>query len=116
MKYNEIEYKGIVYKIVFNLNVMEEIQDEYGSLEAWGELTDSEKEPNMKAVLFGLGAMLNEGIEIDNEDNAEIEGYEPKKKLTKRQVGRLLSEVGFSEVTQKLNNTVIESTKSDEKN
>ena len=36
----EFEYKGKEYKLVFNLNVMEVIQDKYGTLENWGKLTD----------------------------------------------------------------------------
>ncbi len=40
---NEIEYKGIKYNLVFNLNVMEVIQDEYGTLDKWGSLTDASK-------------------------------------------------------------------------
>lgn len=112
MKNNEIEYKGQKYQLVFNLNVMEEIQEEYGTIEKWGELTDGSKgEPNAKAIIFGLTAMINEGIDISNEDNGtEI------KPLTLRKVGRLLTEVGLTEATLKLNNTVIESTKSEEKN
>ena len=57
----EIEYKGTTYNLVFDLNVMEEIQDEYGTLDEWGKLTDgSTGEPNAKAVIFGFTAMLNE--------------------------------------------------------
>lgn len=111
-----VNYKGIDYEVVFNLNVMEEIQDEYGSIEAWGNLTDNEKEPNMKAVIFGLCCMINEGIEIYNEDNEDNEDFKPRKLLSKKQVGRLVSEVGLREVTNKLNKSVTESTKSDEKN
>lgn len=112
MKYNEIEYKGQKYKLVFNLNVMEEIQEEYKTIDKWGQLTDGTKgEPNAKAIIFGLTAMINEGIDIDNEDNEE-----KKEPLTLKQVGRLLTEVGLQEATEKLNNTVIESTKSEEKN
>ena len=110
MKYNEIEYKGKKYKLVFNLNVMEEIQEEYKTIDKWGELTDgSEGEPNAKAIKFGLAAMLNEGIDIDNEENGT-----DIKPFTLKQVGRILTEIGMTEATQKINNTVIESTKSDE--
>ena len=109
---NEIEYKGITYNLVFNLNVMEVIQDEYGTLEKWGSLTDASKgEPNAKAVLFGFTAMLNEGIDIDNEEKGTDVKF-----LTHKQVGRILTEIGLREATVKMNNTVIESTKSDEKN
>ena len=36
----KVNYKGRELKIVFNLNVMQEIQSEYGTLEEWGRLTD----------------------------------------------------------------------------
>lgn len=111
-----VKWKGVDYNLVFNLNVMEQIQEEYGSISAWGELTDNEKEPNAKAVIFGLTAMINEGIDIDNEDNEGVEGYTIKKMLTKKQVGRLLTDVGIEEATKRLNYTVINSVASEEKN
>lgn len=111
-----VKWKGVDYNLVFNLNVMEQIQEEYGSISAWGELTDNEKEPNAKAVIFGLTAMINEGIDIDNEDNEGVEGYVIKKMLTKKQVGRLLTDVGIEEATKRLNDTVISSVASEEKN
>ena len=100
------------YSLVFNLNVMEEIQEEYGTLEKWGNLTDGTSgEPNAKAVVFGFTAMSNEGIDIQNDKNGTNE-----KPLTKKQVGRLITEYGLINATKKLNDTVIESTKSNEKN
>lgn len=33
----EIEYKGKKYKLVFNFNGMEKIQEKYGSIEKWGD-------------------------------------------------------------------------------
>ena len=111
-KSTDIEYKGKTYKIVFNFNVMEEIQEEYGSIEKWGSLSDGESgEPNAKAVIFGFTCMLNEGIDIENEQNGT-----DIKHFTTKQVGRILSEIGLAEVTSKLNSTVVESTKTDEKN
>lgn len=112
----KVTWKGVEYNLVFNLNVMEEIQEEYGSISAWGELTDTAKEPNAKAVLFGLTSMINEGIDIDNEDNANTQGYIPKQFLSKKQVGRLITDFGLMEATQKLNESVINSTASEEKN
>ena len=110
--FNEIEYKGNKYKIVFNLNVMEVIQEEYGTINKWGELTDgAQGEINVKALKFGMCAMLNEGIEIQNED----EGTNLKP-FTLKQVGRMLTEIGLNEMANKVSQTVIESTKSDEKN
>lgn len=109
----KIQYKDKEYTLVFNLNVMEKIQEEYGSLEHWGSLTDGGEngEPNAKAVIFGFREMLNEGIDIANEENGTDE-----KPLTLKQVGRLVTEVGLVEATSKLNETVVESTESNEKN
>lgn len=110
--YQTIEYKSKKYKLVFDMNVMEEIQEKYGSIEKWGELTDGSKgEPNAKAIKFGFTAMLNEGIDIDNEENDTKE-----KPLTLKQVGRMMTEIGFTNSAEALNKTVVESTKSDEKN
>ena len=106
-----IEYKGKTYKLYFNLNVMQQIQDEYGTIDKWGELSDGVSgEVNAKAVIFGLAAMINEGLDIECEES----GCEFKP-LTLKQVGRMITEVGLKEATRKLNETVIESTK-DEKN
>ena len=108
------EYKGKEYKLVFNLNVMEVIQDNYGTLENWGKLTDgaeNDGEPNAKAVIFGITAMLNEGIDIENEENGTEE-----KMLTNKQVGRMITEIGLKSSAQLMNGVVIDSTQSAEKN
>mgnify|MGYP003459635511 FL=1 len=108
------EYKGKTYNLVFNLNVMEVIQDKYGTLENWGKLTDgteNDGEPNAKAVIFGITAMLNEGIDIDNEENGTEE-----KMLTNKQVGRMITEIGLKSSAQLMNGVVIDSTQSAEKN
>ena len=108
----KILYKGKEFKLVFNLNVMEEIQEEYGSVEEWGNLTDGASgEPNAKAVIFGFTAMLNEGIDIDNEENGT-----DVKPLTHKQVARMITEFGLLEATKTLNKTVVDSTQSEEKN
>lgn len=111
-----IEYKGEKYELVFNLNVMEVIQDQYGSVEAWGELVEAQAEPKAKDIKYGFTEMLNEGIEIYNEDHEEDEDFKPRKKFTERQVGRIISEIGLADAAKTLNKTVIDSTKSDEKN
>ena len=88
------------------------IQDEYGTLEKWGNLTDGDGgEPNAKAVIFGFREMMNEGIDIQNEENGTDE-----KPLTLKQVGRIITEYGLLNATKVMNNTVVESTKSNEKN
>lgn len=109
-----LEYKDKKYKLVFNLNVMEVIQEKYGTLESWGKLTDGKEndgEPNAKAVIFGITAMLNEGIDIENEENDTKE-----KMLTKKQVGRMITEIGLQSSTQLMSDVVVDSTQSAEKN
>ena len=108
----KITLNGREYPIVFNLNVMEAIQEEYGTLEKWGKLTDGEEgEPNAKAVIFGFHEMMNEGIDIQNEETGN-----DIKPLTLKQVGRIITEYGLLNATKVMNNTVVESTQSDEKN
>ena len=111
--YKQIEYKGRAYKLVFNINVMEQIQDEYGSMAHWGELTDGSAtgEASIKAIKFGICAMLNEGIDIENEENGT-----DIKPFTRVQVGRLLSEIGLDNITEMMTKTVIDSTQPAEKN
>lgn len=108
----KIQYKGKEYKLVFNLNVMEAIQEKYGTIDKWAEMTDgSTGEPNAKAVTFGFTEMLNEGIDIENEENGS-----DLKPLTHKQVGRMITEVGLMEATKVMNDTVVDSIQSDEKN
>lgn len=108
----KIQYKDKEYSIVFNLNVMERIQEEYGTIEKWGDLTDGSKgEPNAKAVIFGFTEMINEGIDIQNEEKGTDD-----KPFTTKQVGRMITEIGLLNATKKLNDTVVKSTKSKRKN
>ena len=109
----EIEYRGKTYRLVFDLNVMEAIQDEYGSIEAWGKLTEPEDggEPNIKALVFGVMEMINEGIDISNDEDGTDE-----KPLTHRQAARILTDVGLDTVTDKVQQSVIDSTEDDSKN
>lgn len=109
--YGTIRYKDHDYKLAANLNVWEEIQAEYGTYAHWEELTTGAEEPDAKAVIFGIRAMLNEGIDIDNEENGTDIPF-----LTPKQVGRLLSDVGLIHALKTMQETIIESAKSDEKN
>ena len=108
----DLELENEKYQLMFNLNVMEEIQEEYGTLEKWGELTDGKSgEVNVKALIFGLTCMMNEAIDIKNDTEGLKEPF-----LTKKQVGRIITKVGLEKSAEKLNEAIIESTKSDAKN
>ena len=103
----ELEEKE--YGAVFNLNVMEQIQEEYGSIQKWGELTDAKSgEVNAKALIFGIWAMMNEAIDIDNDENGKNEPY-----LTIKQVGRIITRAGIEKSAKTLNKAVVEATKED---
>lgn len=106
-KLDYIETAKRKYPVVFNINVMEEFQEAYGSFGAWGVLVGNEngEEPKLKDLKIGLMFMINEGIDIENEEKGEKTPM-----LDAKQVGRLISEVGFEEITSKIKNLIIEST------
>lgn len=101
-----IETEKRNYPIVFNLNVMEEIQDKYGSLDKWGALTQGDGEPRVKDLKNGILAMINEGIDIENEENGTQNAF-----LTEKQVGRLMTEVGIVTIVEKIKEITVASTR-----
>lgn len=106
----KIIYKEKEYKVVFNLNVMEAIQEEYGTIEKWTELTSgAEQEVNVKALKFGYTQMLNEALSIEADEKGEE--FKP---VTPTFVGRMLTDIGLDTMTKTLQDTVIESTKTDD--
>lgn len=108
----DFDVNGEQYTLIFNLNVMQEIQEEYGTIDKWGNLTDGKNsEVNAKALIFGLTAMINEGIEIRNEETGEN-----KPTLSTKQVGRLVTKMGVKNGVDVLNNAIVNATKSEEKN
>lgn len=109
-----IEYKGKKYNVVFNINVLETIQKKYGSFNKWTDLiqpSEKNKECDIEALKFAFYEAINEGIDIANEDSEEK--IEP---FTTKQIGRIITDIGIKEVNQKINEAVIESAKSEEKN
>lgn len=97
------------YPLVFNLNVMEEIQEQYGSLDEWGKITQGNGEPQVKDLKNGIMAMINEAIDIENEENGTNETM-----LTAKQVGRMMTEVGIDTIVKKIQEITIASTKSED--
>lgn len=98
------------FPLVFNLNVMEEIQEQYGSLDRWGELTQGSGEPKIKELKAGIMLMINEAIDIENENNNTNEPM-----VTDKQVGRIMTEVGIEAIVKKIQEITIASTKSEDK-
>lgn len=108
-KKRTFKYKDKEITLVFNLNVMQAIQEEYGTVEKWGKLTDGESgEVDVKALKFGVTQMINEGIDIENEENGTDEPF-----MTEKKVGRIITEVGLDIMTKTMNDTVIDAAKDD---
>jgi hypothetical protein len=92
------------YPLAFTLNVLESIQEKYGSIEKWGNAMQPEAykddkignlikpEPCLKDVIWTLQEAINEGIDIENEDRTEKRAF-----LTHKQVGRIATEIGIGE-------------------
>lgn len=109
-----INYKDREYKVVFNINVIQALQDKYGTFDKWTDLVQPKekgKETDLNALRFAFTEALNEGIDIDNEDNGTDIKF-----LTEKQVGRMITEIGIADANKKLQEVVVESTKDDEKN
>lgn len=110
--YTELELNGKKHLLCFDLNVMEAIQAEYGTIDKWSELTSGENgEADAKAIIFGFREMLNEGIEISNEQNGTDE-----KPLTHKQVGRIITQLGLENVGSKLGEAISLANKDESKN
>lgn len=103
MAYIKTEKK--TYPIVFNLNVMEEIQEKYGSLDAWGEATQGEGEVKIKDLKAGVMAMINEAIDIENENNETTEPL-----VDEKRIGRIMSEVGIQKIVAAIQDLTVKST------
>ena len=99
------------YPLVFNLNVMEEIQEKYGSMANWGDIVENKggKEPKIKDLKIGLTEMMNEAIDIENEDREIKEPF-----VNPKLVGRIIGEVGFDKITKVIKDLTIASTKSED--
>lgn len=105
----DIEVDGKTYTLMFTLNVMQAIQEEYGSVKAWGEKVEANTDGmDAKAVIFGFGEMLNEGIDVANEGKP---AEEQQPMLTPRQTGRLITKMGLTNAASKINELVVASTK-----
>ena len=106
----EFELDGKKYTLVFNLNVMEAIQKQYGTVQKWGKLTDNKngQEANAKALIFGFAEMINEAIDMENDETGSNKPF-----LTLKQVGRIITKAGLQESARKLNQVIVESVKDD---
>ena len=108
-KINYLETETEKFPLVFTLNVMEAIQEKYGTIEAWSNLIQRDGEPDIKALKFFITEAINEGLEIE----AEKIGEKPKA-ITSKKAGRILTEIGLSGAANKIMATISDSVEMDE--
>lgn len=92
------------YPMAFSLNVIEQIQEQYGSINVWMKVFDA-KDVKIADVIQTFEFILNEGIDIENEEKGEKRAF-----LSHKQVGRLLTQLGLQNATEQIKNLFIDST------
>lgn len=106
----KITVDGANYPIAFTLNVMENIQEKYGSMDKWMKLiTPKSEEPQIKDIKWSFTEFINEGIDIENEETGENRPF-----VTMKQVGRIITKAGLSNITSTLMSATISSIKTKE--
>lgn len=109
-KITYLETDSEKFPLAFTLNVMEALQDEYGTLSEWSELIRNKKEPNIKALKFFITEAINEGIEIGNEKSGE-----KRVSIASSKAGRIITEIGLKKVANTITKMITESMPHDEK-
>lgn len=109
-KITYLETDSEKFPLAFTLNVMEALQDEYGTLSEWSELIRNKKEPNIKALKFFITEAINEGIDIENEKSGE-----KRVPITSSKAGRIITEIGLKKVANTITKMITESMPHDEK-
>lgn len=111
-----IDYNGEKYKLVLNFNVMEKLQKKYETYDKWLNLISNEESLDITAVIYGFKQILNEGIRIDNKqlmkkyNNGELsEKPQLREKLSKADVGEMLTEIGLNQAAEKMAETLKDS-------
>ena len=108
VKENGIE---VEYPVAFDINVLEELQDKYGSVDEVKNILEPSdgKEVKLKDLKFVFLIMINEGIDIENEEKNT-----DRKFITDKKVGRLLTEAGIKNMSNQLKDVIITSNNSNE--
>lgn len=104
---------GITYPYAYTLNVMENIQNQYGSLKEWADYVEPKngEEANIQAIIWFFTEAINEGIDMENEGKSDSE---KRPFVTTKQVGRIITEVGIEEAAKQLKKSVVDSTQDNE--
>ena len=90
-KLGKLELGDVSYPLAFNLNILESIQETYGTIDEWQELiTGGDGMPNIKCLKWSFVQFINEAIDIENDTLDKKRAF-----VTEKQVGRMLSQIGF---------------------
>lgn len=110
-KINHIKANGVTYPVAYTLNVMEEVQEEFGSIDKWANAISpkDKKEANIKALVWTYEHFINEGIDIENETLDEKRPF-----ISHKQAGRILTSTGLEKATETIQDATIAATKTDE--
>ena len=108
-KINYLETKTEKFPLVFTLNVMEAIQEKYGTIENWSNLIQRDGEPDIKALKFFITEAINEGLEMEAEKTGE-----KRETISTKKAGRILTEIGLSGTASKIMATISDSVEMDE--
>lgn len=105
---NKIEFLEVnnkEYPMMFTLNVVEDIQDEFGSLDEWEEqISPKGKEPNIKVFKKTVALMINEGIDFMNDENGTNNKF-----INEKTAGRIISACGFQIINERLKKLIQDS-------
>jgi hypothetical protein len=74
----EVEIGGEKYKLLFSLNVLDEMQDKFGGYDKLGEAFNSSNPNMIKDLRWLLTELINEGLEED------------KQTFTEKQIGKMI--------------------------
>lgn len=112
-KLEYIEIGDKKYPLAFSFNVMEQVQETYGTMDAWTKTlqADEGRELKMKDLIWTFQQFVNEGIEIENEDNNQNRPL-----MTHKQVGRLITQADMKKLVATMKSMTVKSIKSDDPN
>ena len=102
---NEVKFfevKGEKIPALFDLNVVAELQEKYGSLTEWNaKCFPTGSEPRLKPLIHAFELAINEGYDAIGSD----------KRVTKAEAGRIVTAMTIDKAAAKIKQLVVESTK-----
>ena len=100
------------FPILYDINVLEAIQQKFGGLSAWSDkLSPETGEPPLSAVIDTVEILIAEGIDAKADEGEEI--AMPNRK----QIGRLISRIGLEKTLEIIKESAVAAAgEGDEKN